>query len=64
MICPRCHGTGKVTRERRVAIVRQTFQWEEICPDCLGSGRQHCCDGEREQPAPTYQGGMEVSDDD
>jgi hypothetical protein len=25
---------------------------EAICPDCMGSGITHCCDGLREQPEP------------
>jgi hypothetical protein len=46
MLCELCQGTGwlDVPKEwNRPGL-------KDICPDCMGSGLAHCCEGDREQP--------------
>lgn len=61
MICDSCHGTGWIKRELRdpLPVAEEPRQpghppvFIEIiairapCPECGGSGRSHCCEGER-----------------
>lgn len=49
MICPECHGTGKLTcRLNGASYVYPLLP----CHACQGSKIAHCCDGERAQPEP------------
>ena len=44
MICQTCQGRGDVLRfPAEVKFGR--FLMHSPCPDCNGSGVQHCCDG-------------------
>lgn len=43
MICPSCHGTGKLTG--RIGGVDHTYP-QLPCAECGGSGVSYCCDGE------------------
>ena len=64
VICRACHGVGWVWRAL-VHTSTTTYSYTEWlpaeaelscqpCEACCGSGREHCCDGLREQPeAPT-----------
>ena len=45
MLCDYCHGSG-----RRQGSTRDGYRVSIFCVVCGGSGRLHCCDGERAQP--------------
>jgi hypothetical protein len=45
VICPTCFGNTTVPIRRDGNIVGVRY-----CPDCGGSGRQHCCEGDCSQP--------------
>lgn len=49
MICDSCHGTGMALIDKRGRIVSRLHDAETAvpCPECGGSGRSHCCEGER-----------------
>ena len=44
-VCQACYGTGSEKLWRKYG---PTFR---ACPECGGSGIEHCCEGLREQPA-------------
>jgi hypothetical protein len=53
MICPRCHGKGRLVGEALFWQGGKNFAaCPEItpCPDCGATGCIHCCDGEQAQP--------------
>lgn len=59
MICQTCHGTGTVMRDALPAVgvmpgdperPPPSFSILEPCPNCLGTGQDYCCSGERECP--------------
>lgn len=37
-VCPTCHGSGRVTTQKRTAF--GVFQSESVCPDCNGTGKK------------------------
>ena len=42
MICPTCHGNGKLTGR----IAGQDHLYPQLpCPECEGSGAAYCCGG-------------------
>jgi DnaJ-class molecular chaperone len=48
MICETCHGSGVVRKRERLIPGTDLVEVRvEPCPDCGGSGRAHCCEGER-----------------
>jgi len=55
-LCERCYGNGQI-HVRLTDILetagcsKQSMLGVMVCPECNGSGTQHCCDGLREQPA-------------
>ena len=55
MICETCHDGGMVLIDRQGQIVKR-FKLGDFrlvpCPDCGGSRRTHCCEGERPAPEP------------
>jgi RecJ-like exonuclease len=57
MNCPRCHGKGRLIGQCTIHQGRkQSITLDEIqglCPDCMGQGTIHCCEGDIEQAAPT-----------
>ena len=64
MICPVCHGSGKLrlppiptyagqSDDGYHNIIAGCGWWP--CPACHG-GHQHCCEGERSQPEPQEKG--------
>lgn len=56
MICERCRDSG--LRGQVLAKV-----WRP-CPDCMGSCRTHCCDGDQAQPEIAEGGTPQREDDD
>lgn len=52
MICERCHGTGKIARyvPGDGEVIAGKACEVVPCPECNGSGLQHCCEGLCEQP--------------
>lgn len=55
MICQRCKGERFIKGEcfklvynkPRRAIDKIAKSFQEPCPDCGGTGIQHCCEGDR-----------------
>lgn len=45
MVCEFCHGTGKILVPRMNIAMGY-----DPCPECNGTGLQHCCEGLCEQP--------------
>lgn len=43
MICPTCRGFGWIGRQNTGKPGMQA----EPCPECMGSMRAHCCDGDQ-----------------
>jgi hypothetical protein len=54
--CQTCHGSGYAVLVRIPAgfvhaVTNSSSSGEiVVCPDCGGSGIEHCCEGLREQP--------------
>lgn len=49
MNCPKCHGKGRTVQKvthHRGTLPPITLDEIGICPECLGVGIQHCCEGE------------------
>ncbi len=61
MLCPRCHGTGKLTGT--IAGVTQCYPLIPCDYDGCVQGHVHCCDGLAAQPdtETTNQGTGETS---
>lgn len=54
MNCQACFGIGEVLigeDGRPVRRLRDAVMMVP-CPDCDGSGKQHCCEGDCSQPEP------------
>jgi hypothetical protein len=52
MLCPTCHGTGRLVCKAHLMVggELQTFDMiEGLCGTCHGQRVIHCCDGDREQ---------------
>ena len=50
MICPVCHGAGKI---RQWLSLMGGALWRDVpCESCGGCGVAHCCDGLCAQPEP------------
>jgi DnaJ-class molecular chaperone len=49
MRCQKCQGSGEVNAQYTVKHPETNAQWARYtvqpCPDCMGSGVAHCCDG-------------------
>jgi DnaJ-class molecular chaperone len=48
MTCPECHGIGHVFETAEYA--HYTVLMAEPCPECNGSGKTNCCEGNESQP--------------
>jgi hypothetical protein len=60
--CQTCRGTGRIWVSSYAVVARlpaifvhevtnASYSGEiVVCPDCGGSGIEHCCEGLREQP--------------
>jgi hypothetical protein len=54
--CQGCWGIGLVEGPRSWRSPPNPI----VCPDCGGSGIEHCCEGLREQPSGPYIPGLPV----
>lgn len=63
MICPACHGSGRRLRadphDGLWRPWRLRAEWIP-CADCGGSGRIHCCEGERATPGDERRAAAEL----
>lgn len=48
MLCPKCHGWGKVRKEPHLHRFGKGYDMEP-CSECYGTGIVHCCEGLIEQ---------------
>lgn len=70
MKCERCYSSGKPGFVMRGVVMMHTegracFHLEnkwEPCPECMGTGIQHCCDGLCEQPTVMRHSGIQEDD--
>lgn len=57
MICPTCHGSGRIERPIPPAEGRPVFTFAIIpCPDCNGCGIGSCCGDAVSQPSDEGEG--------
>lgn len=53
MICERCHGRGRMVEMTGFGQGQEvpyfTHEIMGVCPDCMGTGVLHCCEGDRAQ---------------
>jgi DnaJ-class molecular chaperone len=54
MNCSTCFGIGEVLVDERGEVVSRLRDAAMMvpCPDCGGSGKIHCCEGDRAEPEP------------
>lgn len=63
MVCERCRDSG-LRGHVLVEVYPDGAKVWRPCPDCMGSCRTHCCEGDQAQPEIAEGGTPQREDDD